>query len=100
MLAEGDKDVQSGLAMSYSRQIADLDPSAVGREAAKNAGLLLNAKSIGTTKTSIVFSPYMATNLFSVLIPAFSADAVQKGRSLLKNKLLLSPSKLTPNLLI
>ncbi|EAX47930.1 peptidase U62, modulator of DNA gyrase [Thermosinus carboxydivorans Nor1] len=87
VLAEQDGDVQTGMALSYRRRFAELDPAAVGSEAAREAVMLLGAKTIGTTKAALVLSPYIATNFFSILIPALSADAVQKGRSLFKGKL-------------
>ncbi|SDF10393.1 TldD/PmbA family protein [Sporolituus thermophilus] len=87
VLAEQDGDVQTGMALSYRRRFAELDAAAVGSEAAREAIMLLGAKTIGTTKAALVLSPYIATNFFSILVPALSADAVQKGRSLFKGKL-------------
>lgn len=86
VLAEQDGDVQTGMGLLYSRDFASLSPEAVGREAAEEAGLLLGAKTVGTTKTSLVLSPYVATNFFSAIIPALGADAVHKGRSLFRGK--------------
>lgn len=86
VLAEQGSDVQTGMGLSHVRDFDMLQPAVVGQEAAKEAALLLGAKSIGTTRAALVLSPYVASNFFSVLIPALSADAVQKGRSLFKNK--------------
>lgn len=86
-LAKEDDDVQTGMSMQFARSFAELDPNRIGREAAIDALRLVKAKSIDTTRASVVLSPYIATGFFSILIPALSADAVQKGRSLFKNKL-------------
>lgn len=86
VLAEEDGDVQTGMALRYARDLAALDPDAVGGEAARDAASLLGAKSIGTARAALVLSPYVASSFFSVLIPALSADAVQKGRSLFAGK--------------
>ncbi len=86
VLAEEDGDVQSGMSLNYTRDFAALDPKIVGEEAARDAGLLLKAKSVATTKATLLLSPYIATSFFAILIPALSADAVQKGRSLFKGK--------------
>ena len=75
------------MAINYTRKLNKLDPQAVGIEAAEDACRLLGAKSIETTTAVLVLSPYITTNFFSVLMPALSADAVQKGRSLFKGKL-------------
>ncbi|MDT8901053.1 TldD/PmbA family protein [Anaeroselena agilis] len=85
VLAEDGGDVQTGMGLSYSRDFAALDPEEVGREAAREACLLLGAKEIGTVKAAIVLPPYVATNFLAVLVPALSADAVQKGRSLFRD---------------
>jgi len=82
VLAEDGGDVQTGLGLGYARDLAALDPEAVGREAAHEACALLGAKEIGTVKAALVLPPYIVTNFFSVLVPALSADAAQRGRSL------------------
>ena len=87
VLAEESGDVQTGMGLCYSRDFASLSPEDVGREAAAEAGLLLGAKTVGTARTSLVLSPYVATNFFSAIIPALGADAVHKGRSLFRNKI-------------
>ncbi|MBP2649318.1 MAG: peptidase modulator of gyrase [Firmicutes bacterium] len=87
VLAEDNADIQTGVAVKYSRKFCDLIPETIGQEAAENAAQLLGAKNIGTTKAAVLLSPYVATSFFSVLIPALSADAVHKGRSLFKGKL-------------
>jgi PmbA protein len=86
VLAEQDGDVQTGMGLNYARCLADLSPENVGTEAAQEAVMLLGAKSVGTTRATLVLSPYVATNFFAILIPALGADAVQKGRSLFKDK--------------
>lgn len=87
VLAEKDGDVQTGTGLYYTRNYADLNAATVGREAALDAALLLGAKSIGTTKATLILNQHVATNFFSVIIPALCADSVQKGRSLFKNKI-------------
>jgi PmbA protein len=87
MLAEEDGDVQSGMGLTYTRDFAGLDPQAVGREAADDACRVLGAKRIETTRAALVLSPYIASSFLGVLLPALSADAVLKGRSLFKDKL-------------
>lgn len=87
VLAEKDGDVQSGSGMKFSRTFDALNAESVGREAADDATVLLGAKSIGTTKASLVLNPQVATGFFSILVPALCADSVQKGRSLFQGKI-------------
>jgi len=86
VLAEDGSDVQTGMGMSYCRDFDQLKPESVGQEAAREAVMLVGAKNIGTTKATLLLSPYVASNFFSLLIPALSADAVQKKRSLFRDK--------------
>lgn len=87
VLAAQQSDIQSGMALSYKRYINELNPEAVGCEAARQAMLLLGAKSISPARTTVILSPYVAANFLSVLVPSFSADFVQKGKSMLQGKL-------------
>lgn len=87
VLASQDADTQAGMGLSYKRYVNKLDPEAVGREAAYQAVLLLGAKNIGTTRTTVILSPYVATNFLSLLIPSFSADSVHKGKSMFGGKM-------------
>lgn len=86
VLAAQQTDVQSGMALSYKRYINELDAETVGREAAHQAVLLLGSQSISTTRATVLLSPYVATNFLSVLLPSFSSDSVQKGKSMLQGK--------------
>ncbi|MDR7865278.1 MAG: TldD/PmbA family protein [Sporomusaceae bacterium] len=86
VLAEDGGDIQTGMGLSYARDLAALDPDETGREAAREACRLLGAKEIGTVKAAIVLPPYVATSFLAVLVPALSADAVQKGRSLFRDR--------------
>lgn len=87
VLAEKDGDVQTGSGMKFSCTFEGLDADFVGKEAAADATMLLGAKTIGTTKATIVLNPQIATSFFSVLVPALCADSVQKGKSLFRDKI-------------
>lgn len=87
VVAEEDNDAQTGFGLQFELKIADLDPVKIGQEAANKAVRMLGAKNIQTQKAPVVFDPYVATNLLGVLGPAFSAEAVQKGKSLFAGKI-------------
>lgn len=86
VLAEDEGDIQTGMGLSYARDLSALNPDETGQEAAREACRLLGAKEIGTVKAAIVLPPYVATSFLAVLVPALSADAVQKGRSLFRDR--------------
>lgn len=86
VVAEQDGDCQSGFDIHYGLKYKDIDPSALGRGAAEKAVRKLGAKSIKTQQAAIILEPYIATQFLSVIAPALSAEAVQKGRSLFAGK--------------
>lgn len=82
-----DKDVSSGFYFDVSRFL-DLDFYGIGKEASRLAHESLNAKEIGTKKVSLTLLPPAVSELLeSTLIPSFSADNVQRGRSMLADKM-------------
>jgi PmbA protein len=77
----------SGFYCEVSRAL-DLDFAGVGKEAARLARDSLNAKEIGVLTTDLILKPHAVAELFeNVLIPSFSADNVQRKRSVLAEKL-------------
>ena len=50
-------DVQTGSGLSYATQLAQIDPTAIGQEAAQRAVQLLGAKPIKTQKLDLVLPP-------------------------------------------
>ena len=79
-------DQETGFAFQYRTKYAELDPEAVGRQAASRAVAMLGAGPIPSRRIPVVMDPYVAINFLGLLIPSFSAEAVQKGRSLLADK--------------
>lgn len=67
--------------------IRDLDAQAIGREAGERAVRLLGGKPVPTQETTVVYSPYAANAVIGVLSQALTAEAMQKNRSFLKDKM-------------
>jgi PmbA protein len=86
LVAGANGEQQSGFGIQYTRNYAELDPEAIGREAAFKAVRLLGASRLPTKRAAVVFDPYVVTNFLAVLSSALTAEAVQKGRSLLAGK--------------
>jgi PmbA protein len=86
-VAGADGEQQSGFGLQFTRKYAELDPEAIGREAAFKAVRLLGASRMPTKRAAVVFEPYVVTNFLSVLSSALTAEAVQKGRSLFAGKI-------------
>lgn len=87
LVAGADGEQQSGFSLQYTRNYAEIDPEAIGREAAFNAVRLLGGRRLETKRAAVVFDPYVVTNFLSVLASALTAEAVQKGRSLFAGRI-------------
>lgn len=76
----------SGFEMGQSRQL-DVDFGKVGKEASDLASNSLRAEKIGKVTTDVVLSPVALSQLlFFTLFPAFSAENIAKGRSMLAGR--------------
>ncbi|MFQ5888121.1 MAG: TldD/PmbA family protein [Candidatus Hydrothermarchaeales archaeon] len=81
-----DKDVSSGFYFDISKSL-DLDFYSIGEEASRLAKDSLNGEKMDTRKVSIILKPMAVSELIeNTLIPSFSADNVQRGRSFLAGK--------------
>ncbi len=85
-VAESGGDCQSGYDFVESRFLEDLNPGRVARKAALNAVEQLGAKPIQSRNGPVVLDALAACELLGALSPSFCADAVQKKRSWLDNK--------------
>jgi PmbA protein len=86
-IAERDGEMQSGFSFTYGRSAAGLDLAACAEEAARRGAGLLGAASLPSQTTSVVFEPWAAASIIGTLASSISAEAVQKGRSLLAGRL-------------
>ncbi|MCX5750613.1 MAG: TldD/PmbA family protein [Candidatus Saganbacteria bacterium] len=64
-----------------------LDAAEIGKTAARKAVTLLGAQKIKSSKLAIVLDREVGAELLEVISGLFSAESVQKGKSLLKGKL-------------
>jgi PmbA protein len=83
---EGDEAV-TGFGFRASNFFAELDPEAIGREAARDALMVLGGKAVPTQTCPVVFAPVVTAMLLGTLAQAMTAEAMQKGRSFLVGKL-------------
>jgi PmbA protein len=86
-IGERDGEMQSGFAFTYGRSLAGLAPEAAASEAVDNAAGLLGARPHPTARVPVVLHPHAAAMILGVLGGSFSADAVLKRRSLLKDRI-------------
>ncbi len=86
MMADDGKHQEMGWDSDFNRIYSELDVREVGRRGAENALQLLGAKAAPTCKVPVLLTPLTAVSFLEVLAAPFSANAVQKGKSLFKDR--------------
>ncbi len=82
---DGDES-HSGFGFSTGRSLAELDMNAAAQEAAERAVWLLGARSMAPERCTVVLDNVVASEFIGAIADAFSAESVQRGRSLLAGK--------------
>jgi PmbA protein len=85
-VAEQDGDSQMGWDFGFSSYFGGVDLAGIARGAAARAAGLLGARKIPTMRCPVLFDNSVATEILEVLAPAFLAENVQKGKSLLTGR--------------
>jgi PmbA protein len=85
-VAGKDGDQQTGFSVEFVRRLKELDPDALGKEAARKAVRMIGAQRLSTKRVPVVMDPYVVSSFLAMLASALSAEAVQKGRSLFAGK--------------
>jgi PmbA protein len=70
----------------FSTAFAGITIEGIARNAAARAAGLLGARKIPTMRCPAILDSYVATDILEVLAPAFLAENVQKGKSLLAGR--------------
>lgn len=85
-LAERDGETQTGHAFRVGREIDELDWERAAREAAERGARMLGATKPATERLPVILDPWAASSFLGVLAGSLSAEEVQKGRSLLADR--------------
>ena len=86
-LAEGERSRETGLGFGLARGPAGLDPTAIGTEAAERATEMIGASKPSSRSCPVVLDPTVAASFVGLLGGTLGADAVQRGRSPLAERL-------------
>lgn len=86
-LAEGKDGRETGLGFGLARGPAGLDPAAIGREGAARATEMIGSSKPPSRACPVVLDPTVAASFVGLLGRAVGADAVQRGRSPLAERL-------------
>ncbi len=86
-LADGEAGRETGLGFGLARGPAGLDPAAIGREGAERATEMIGSSKPASGSCPVVLDPTVAASFVGLLGGAAGADAVQRGRSPLAERL-------------
>jgi len=86
LVAEEHGEAQTGWDFRGSRFLKDIDFAEIGRTASGRALRLLGARKILPMKTPVVLENHISADFLGILASVFSAENIQKGKSLLKGK--------------
>jgi PmbA protein len=86
-IAKDDSGMMNAMNFGVSNFFNELDPSGIGAGAGKNAVDLLGGKPVETQTCTVVFDPLVAGEILGYLSMALTAEAMQRGRSFLVNKM-------------
>ena len=75
-------DLMTGLGVGMGRDPGELDPVAIGVEAAERALALVGARQPASRRCPVVLDAFVAASFIGFIGAMTSADAVQRGRSL------------------
>src|SRR5205085_1705386 len=79
-------DLMTGLGVGLGREPDELDPRAIGDEAAGRALALVGARQPESRRCPVVLDAFVAASFIGFIGGMLSADAVQRGRSLFADR--------------
>jgi PmbA protein len=80
------EDLMTGMGLGIGRDPSELDPRAIGEEAAERAIVLMGARQPDSRHCPVVLDAFVAASFIGFIGGMLSADAVQRGRSLFAGK--------------
>ncbi|HZJ77143.1 MAG TPA: TldD/PmbA family protein [Oscillospiraceae bacterium] len=86
-VVQENNDIQNAVAFKIGHDFRDFDVKSLAKEAVDKALSYLGAKPVESKTYTILLDNIASANLLKTFADVFSADNVQKGRSLLKDKL-------------
>jgi len=87
VMAMAGDDRATGFGIQVGRSLAALDAARIGREAGEQSVNLLGGRPVPTQTATVVYTPVAASGLLGALSRALTADAMQRNRSFLQDKL-------------
>lgn len=86
-IAEDGQESQTGWDFSGSRFLSDVSFEKTGRTAAERSVQLLGARTVSGSRTNVLLDNSVTIDFLGIFASSLSSEALQKGKSLLKDKL-------------
>jgi len=86
-IAEDGQESQTGWDYAGSRFLSDISFEKTGRTAAERSVRLLGARTISGSRTDVILDNSVTVDFLGIFASSLSSEALQKGKSLLKDKL-------------
>lgn len=87
VISKEKKDTSTGFSFSYERDPKKLNIEEIAKEAVKKSIMLLNSKKIRSKSADVLMDSLVASQFLGIIASILTADSVQKGKSLFKNKI-------------
>ncbi|MCE5330291.1 TldD/PmbA family protein [bacterium] len=87
IISKEKEDTSTGFGFSYERDPKKLDLEVIAGEATKKSLMLLGSKKIKSKSADILLDNLVASQFLGIIASILTADSVQKGKSLFKNKI-------------
>ncbi|MBU5292665.1 TldD/PmbA family protein [Anaerosalibacter bizertensis] len=87
VVVKENEDIKTGSSYIISNDFSDYDYKSLAKEAVEEGLSMLGAKSIESGNYPIIFRNDVFANILETFVPVFSAENVQKGLSLLKDRI-------------
>jgi len=87
LISNEKEDTSTGFSFDYGRDMGSFDLEKIADEAVKKSTALLGGKKIKSRLSSVILDPITASQFLGVFASAITADSVQKGKSLFKDKI-------------
>lgn len=86
-IARDENGMTNAFGLGVSNYFADLDPEAIGREAGEKAVSILSGQPVETQTGTVILDPVVGAQILMALSQALSAEAWQKKRSFLMDRM-------------
>ncbi len=87
LIAKQNNDTSTGFGFAYGRDPNNFNLETIADDAVRRSTMLLGATKIKSRSSTIILDPITASQFLSIIASAITADSVQKGRSLFKNRI-------------